>query len=152
VERVIQNGSLAVNPIEGDQMRQIGRYQLSVRKLLVIPVIVALSWWLAVQAIELSNQRDKFQELAALHEKEALSHQVVANSSIGDTITIQGHAADRRCNMIDRPISEAEILEAKGFRERAGRRAFYHQALGRKYAWAAWFPWLPVATDPPEPE
>jgi hypothetical protein len=146
---VIQKGSLAVNPIEGDQMRQIGRYQLSVRTLLFIPAILAISCWLAIRAVD----REIFQELAAQHENEALSYQVIADSPIKEHV-ITGYALglDRRCRQIEIVLSEAEILEARRVRERAGRRAAHHHALGRKYAWAAWFPWLPVATDPAEPE
>jgi len=28
----------------------------------------------------------------------------------------------------------------------------YHSRMRRKYEWAAWFPWLPVCSDPPEPK
>ena len=28
----------------------------------------------------------------------------------------------------------------------------YHQMMVDKYNWAARYPWLPVAPDPPEPE
>ena len=34
------------------------------------------------------------------------------------------------------------------------RRAWiaYHARLARKYGWATYFPWLPVAPDPPPPD
>jgi hypothetical protein len=148
VESVIQNGSLAVNPIKGDQMTQIGRYQLSVRTLLFIPAILAISRWLTIRALD----REIFQELAEQHENEALSYQMTADSPIQDRVLICALGTDRRCRRVEIVLSEAEILEAKRLRERAGRCAAHHQALERKYAWAAWFPWLPVATDPPDPE
>jgi hypothetical protein len=36
--------------------------------------------------------------------------------------------------------------------ERSSRRLAYHDALISKYSRAALYPWLPVLTDPPEPE
>ncbi len=35
---------------------------------------------------------------------------------------------------------------------RCQRLIAYHGALARKYWYAALFPWLPVAPDPPEPK
>jgi hypothetical protein len=40
---------------------------------------------------------------------------------------------------------------AKADIERYRTRADYHDALNRKYEYAARHPWLPVSSDPPEP-
>jgi hypothetical protein len=53
-------------------MRPIGRYQLRVRTLLLVPIVVALSCWLAVQAVD---HGDDYQQLAAVHAEEALFYQ-----------------------------------------------------------------------------
>jgi hypothetical protein len=131
-------------------MKQIRRYQVRVRTLLLIPTVVPLSWWLAVQAVE---HGDDYQQRAATHAKEASSWQMVAKSPLPNTVVDFTLAAgDRRCSGRDRPLSEAERLEERLHRERAGRLAAYHRSLKRKYALAAWLPWLPLATDPPPPE
>jgi hypothetical protein len=131
-------------------MKQIGHYQVRVRKLLLIPIVVALSWWLAIQAVE---HGDDYQQRAAAHAKEASSWQMVARTPIPDTVVDFTLApGDRRCSGRDRPLSEAERLEERLHRERAGRLAAYHRSLKRKYALAAWLPWLPLADDPPLPE
>src|SRR5690242_4740621 len=108
-------------------MRQIGRYQLRVRTLLLIPTIVPLSWWLAVQAVD---HCDDYQHRAALHQKEALFCRGIAQSPIPDIIVDYTlGVGDRRCSGRDRPMSEAEKTEARRFRERAGRLAAYHHSL-----------------------
>jgi len=123
-----------------------------------MPAILAISWWLAVQIVAWRNYWEDFQELAALHEKETLSWRVVAESPIPDHYVDDWHEVvqrDRRCSYFvgrDRPLTEAEKMEETCVRERAGHRAAYHRGLQQKYAWMAWFPWIPLATDPPQPE
>jgi hypothetical protein len=131
-------------------MRPIGRYQLRVRTLLLVPAVVALSCWLAVQAVD---HGDDYQQLAAVHAEEALFYQTFAQSAIPDTIVdytlcLRG----QRCGGRDRPTTEAEKMEARRSQERAGRLAAYHFALRRKYALAALVPWLPLTPDPLPPE
>ena len=131
-------------------MKQIGRYQLRIRTLLLIPTIVPLSWWMAVQTVD---HGDDYQQRAATHEKEASSWQRVAESPIPNTIVdFTLGVGDRRCSGRDRPLNEAERLEERRHRERAGRLAAYHRSLGRKYALAAWLPWLPLVAEPRPPE
>jgi hypothetical protein len=127
-------------------MQPIGRYQFRVRTLLFVPTIGALSCWLAVRAVD---HGEEYQQLAAAHEKEAWSWQTIAHSPISNTVADYTLGV---CNARDRPATEAQQMEAKRSRERAGRLAAYHLALKRKYALAAWLPWLPLAADPAPPE
>ena len=145
---MIQKSSLAVNPIEGDHMRQLGRYKVRVRMLLFIPAFLAISWWITVCALD----GETYQQLAALHETEALYYQVIADSPIKYYTTGYALGLDRGCRRFEIALSEAEIMKARRARDRAGRHAAHHQTLERKYAWATSYPWLLLATDPPEPE
>ncbi len=64
-------------------MIQIGRYRLRVRMLFFAPVIVGLSWWLAVQIVDLPD----FQVLVEFHEANVSHYQRVAQSPIADHVT-----------------------------------------------------------------
>jgi hypothetical protein len=74
VERLNSRRDSTVTPMEDQPMRTIGRFQLRVRTLLFIPVIVAFSWWLAIQMVD----RQNFQYLVEEHEAKALSYQKIA--------------------------------------------------------------------------
>jgi hypothetical protein len=134
------------------------RFQFRVRTLLLAPVILALSWWLAVQKIEMDIRSEDYQQIALLHEQEAVSYQQFVESPIPDQyvygwgyVTSSGQSWSLYTGRT-RPLTEAERMNAKRDRERAGRRVAYHRALTRKYSWAARFPWFPIATDAPEPD
>jgi hypothetical protein len=136
-------------------MKPIGRYQWRVRTLLLFPVLVALSWCLAVQAVEWGLLREDHRARAAQHSKEALSAQTFADSPIpaahvAYAMGLEG--TSRRCSRYETPLSEAEKAEARRLRERAHRLAAHHRSLRRKYALASWLPFLPLAPEPPLPE
>jgi 4-amino-4-deoxy-L-arabinose transferase-like glycosyltransferase len=129
-------------------MRRIRRYLLRLRPFLLILLILALSWWIALQA----SDRETLHRSVADHEGAAMYYQGIAESPIGDRVAGWAMGPDRRCGWFERPRSEAEMIELTRLRDRAARRAAHHRALVHKYELAVWFPWLPPATDPAEPE
>ncbi len=72
---------LTDTPTEERRMRQIGRYQLRVRTLFFAPVVVGLSWWLAVQILDLPD----FQVLVEFHEANVSHYQRIAQSQSRST-------------------------------------------------------------------
>ncbi len=134
-------------------MRRIGKYQFRMRTLLGIPLIVACTWWLVIQALEIDwgASEDQISVRLVYHEEKALHYQEVAQSKIQEYS--EGWAMDMNdhCSPVKIPLSAAEIEQQKLYRLHAARRAAYHSAMKEKYAWAARFPWLPIMKDPPEP-
>jgi hypothetical protein len=112
---------------------------------LAIPVV---SW----EPSALAFRSTAFQVLAASHEEKSSSYRTSAESPIIEHGIDFALGTDRVCRRIEWHLSADEIAKARCDRERARLRAIYHDALGRKYLWAARFPWLPVKPDPPEPE
>ena len=138
-------------------MRRIGRYQLRVRTLLLVPALIALSWWLAIQAVEWRYLGDDYQRMAALQEAEELACLRTAGTAIphhyGEVLAYV-HTADRKCSypvMRSRPLTEVERTEQARVRDQARRRAAYHRALKRRYQWLAWFPWFGHPKEAPPP-
>ena len=124
------------------------------RRLHALIIILAL----LLVALCLSIPQGVYRDLAESHRKEALSYRAIAASPIEEQHGV-GFAlgSDKICRRFEwhRTLAEftpAEIAKEKHDRELAGRRATYHDALGRKYWRAAWFPWLPIEPDPPEPQ
>ena len=65
-------------------MRQFGRFQMRVRTLLLMPVMLAFAWWLADHAIDWQQYREDYQERAALHESNETHSREFAESPIPD--------------------------------------------------------------------
>jgi len=128
-------------------MRQIGRFQLHLRELLLVTAILPISSWLAA---EIHGESAHRKYVAALHKQEAMHYKGIAESEILDHHTMFAMDMNRVCRRVEYPMAEAEMTEAKRIRERAGGLLAYHLALQHKYERAAYFPWLPVAPDPPQ--
>ncbi len=129
-------------------MRQLGRYQLRVRTLLLIPVVVALSWWLAIWAVN----RQSFRDLASFHGYKEADYESLAREPIPEYINERINYPNNRHTYTYRALSEAELKAERQAREQAARRAAYHHTLKRKYTLASWLPGFPVAADPPPPD
>ena len=129
-------------------MRRLGRFQFPVRRLLLLPAIVAFSWWLAIGAVEGQYLR----ELVLYHEQEEATYDSMARAPIQRYEEYWAMDSRRHCYHYKHVLTEAELLLQRTAREQAARRATYHHSLKVKYAWASWFPWFPVAADPPPPD
>jgi hypothetical protein len=135
-------------------MKRIGRYQLQVRTLLLLPALVAPSWWIADLMIASRNRSEDYQHLAALHGSEELDCLKIAGTPlpVGYGTGVYDTGRDYgMCPILEertRPLSEVEKNKERSVRQQAGRRAAYHRALKRKYLLLARFPWLPTWGDP----
>jgi hypothetical protein len=129
-------------------MRRLGRFQFPVRRLLLLPAILAFSWWLAIEAIEGQSLR----ELARCYEHEEAAYESMARAPIPEYYWEDDGCFTRGFTGRKRSLTEAELKAERRAREQAARLAAYHHALKVKYTWAAWIPWLPVAADPLPPE
>jgi hypothetical protein len=129
-------------------MRPLGRYQLRVRTLLLIPVVVALACWLAIWAVN----RQSFRDLAAFHGYKEADYESLAREPIPEYINERIQYPNRRHTFVYRALSEAELKAERQAREQAARRAAYHRGLKLKYTFASWRPWFPVPADPPPPD
>jgi hypothetical protein len=70
------------------------------------------------------------------------------------SVTLRALARNHRHRgLVNRLTLELLVAQraAKADTERYRMRAEYHNALDRKYEYAARHPWLPVSSDPPEP-
>jgi hypothetical protein len=102
------------------------RIRFTVRRLMVLVAILGL----VVGVIVLSERRRVwFRGLANEHLEKGLRYFVVLGG--GD--------------------SEYQRKSLRLWEERYGAFVAHHGRLHDKYEWAARYPWLPVAADPPEP-
>ncbi len=111
------------------------RYRFTVRRMMVAVAIIALFSWTDRMIVKHRFYRDR----CRLHAEEA----EIWLRSQGELLQL--------CGMLTHTRDELEQMKA----EKHGRdveRVAYHSDLRRKYDYAARYPWMPVAPDPPEPE
>ena len=128
-------------------MRRLGQYQLRVRTLLLIPIIVAFFLWVAIRALE----RQSLLEWASYHEEREAAYESKARAPIPERCELWIMHRNHLGTQFGRALTEAELRDARQARQQADRNAAYHRALKVKYTRAARFPWLPVAADPSPP-
>jgi hypothetical protein len=129
-------------------MRRLGRFQFGVRRLLLLPAIVAFSWWLAIEAIEGQSRW----EVVRYHEHEEAAYDSIARQPLPRFVSVRLPYPICFGEEPTRPPDEAELRAERQAREQAARLAAYHHALKVKYIWAAWLPWFPVAAEPRPPD
>jgi hypothetical protein len=129
-------------------MGRLGRCQWRVRRLLLVPAIVAFSCWLAIGAVD----RQQFRELASEHEIKEAACEAMARAPIQEYEESWAMDIHRHCTHIKRALTEAELKDQRRARQWAAGRAAYHHSLKIKYTWASWLPWFPIAADPPPPD
>jgi hypothetical protein len=108
------------------------RPRLTVSRLMAAVAILALSSGVVAMLIQSERRRQR----AAYHAKMETDTQHHMNFYRGDMVLSRGENRDDYPAMLDRFT----------------RRNLYHSGMRRKWEDAARYPWLPVATDPPEPE
>lgn len=136
--------------------RQPRQYQLSVRTLLVFPAVIAVAWWIAIQANWLCGEwvaaREHIGARASYHYSEMMRWRAEAQRLPPRTHITWVTGRDLVCRVIETPMTPAEIDRARPDIGLATRRANYHQALYQKYKSAMWLPFWPIEPDPPEPQ
>jgi hypothetical protein len=115
---------------------RLPRVRLTVWRLLIAAAVVEA----AAGAEALRRRAEGFRERARYHASEG--GVFLGQARLWDL------AASAGCT--DIPAGASPETYAEGAR-RCRRRAAYEAGLSRKYGRAAARPWLPVATDPPEP-
>jgi hypothetical protein len=117
---------------------RVPRVRFTVRGLMLITVVVAVATWQAIAWI----RQPRYRRLAEVY---AAKEMVSRNPSFitrADSILI----ADRDGKVI------YQTMQGDGtFTCKSANRDYYAK-MAHKYKWAARFPFLPVAPDPPEPE
>ena len=98
-------------------MRQLGRYQLRVRTLLLIPLVVALSWWLAIWAVN----RQSFRESASFHAAKETAYESTAREPIPEYISERINFRMVVTPMSYRAPTAAELKAERQAREHAAR-------------------------------
>ncbi len=145
-------GSMA----EGSLTRSPGRFRFRMRTLLLVPVVIAVAWWIAIQAEWLCREwvfaEERIAAQAAYHRAEMTKWWTEAQREVPRTNITWERGRDRVCRRIETPMTLAEIDKARRDIALAARRADYHDALVQKYESAMWFPLWPIEPDPPEPQ
>src|SRR5689334_9151948 len=98
-------------------MRRLGRYQLRVRRLLLLPPIVAISWWLAIAFVD----RQRFEEMASYHAAEEAIYHLEARAPIPAFYAAWVMDRNRRCRYVKRALSEFELTRERQVRQQAAR-------------------------------
>jgi hypothetical protein len=134
--------------VEIPGMSQTGRRGLRIGMSVLVIAVVMCESATAFLIVLGSNCKDSF----ALHQREALRFQQVADSEIQEHVEGLALGKDHVCRKVWFQVSEDELREQRRIRAIAGRRAAYHRALWRKYERMPWRPWLALLPDPPLPD
>ena len=103
-------------------MRPLGRYQLRIRTLLLIPLVVVFSWWLAIWP---SSGSHSGTWPHSTDTKKPIM--VIAREPMTEYIDERIHYPNRRHTYVYRALSEAELKAERQARE---------QAAAHTYAWS----------------
>jgi hypothetical protein len=109
-------------------MRRLARYHMRVRWLLLLPPLVAISWWLSIALVD----RQPLRELASYHATEEAVYQLKARAPIPPFYAVWAMDRNRRCTYFTRALSEPELRKERQVREQAACLAGYHHSLKTK--------------------
>lgn len=108
------------------------RFQFGMRKLLLVPVAIAVAWWIAIQAAWLCREwvfaEERIAAQVSYHRLEATRLRAEAQWQVPGTNITWALGRDRVCRRIETPMTPAEIDRARRSIAVAARRAAHHES------------------------